>query len=427
MSGFTRVPSDGRERLAARQSTMRSHNLALVMHHISQQGPTSRARIASALGLTKATVSALADELLRAALLVELAPEPGPGVGRRGQPLALNPQGPSGIGLEINVDHVTVCLMDLTGTVRHEDVLRADNRGRSPRRVLADSAPLVRRALELARGDGLDVMGLEVAVPGIVASDTGRLLRAPNLGWSDVGLGVLLREVLELPGLPVGVGNEADLAALGELWFGGGAEWGDFIHVTGEVGVGAGLVFGNRLFRGAHGYAGEFGHMTVQRRGPLCRCGARGCLEVFAGQEAILRAAGLAHVPGTRHGGPPGSVPALRMLVHQGEARALQAVEAAGEKLGVALSGLVNVLDPDTVVLGGLYAVLAPWLVRPLTRELEHRLVVEREMETLVRVSRLPGDAAARGAAGAVVRRLIAEPATSRGPQGPPRGGPTAD
>src|SRR4029453_5780923 len=161
-----------------------------------------------------------------------------------------------------------------------------DNRDQSPAKVLGRALRMTNNAIASAQAAGLTVAGLAVAVPGPVETDRGRLRLAPNLGWADVPVAEILAGRLAPPGPPVLGDNEAHLAALGELWFGGHDGLDDFVHVSGEIGVGAGIVIGGELFRGVRGFAGEVGHVTVEPDGPRCRCGARGCLEQLAGQEA---------------------------------------------------------------------------------------------------------------------------------------------
>ena len=397
--------------LPARQHGLRRHNLALVLQHIAADGPVSRARIAQATSLTKATVSSLVDDLVGGRLVTELGPEARGEIGRPGSALALNPAGFAGVGLEVNVDYLAVCVSDLLGGVRFIRTRPRDNRGQSPARVLARAARMARTAMEAAEAGGLTVAGLAVAVPGLVETERGLLRLAPNLDWHDVPVGEALAGRFPPRDPPVTVDNEANLAALGELWFGGHDGLGDFVHISGEVGVGGGIVVGGRLFRGARGFAGEVGHVTVEPEGPPCHCGARGCLEQVAGQEAILRAAGLTGAVGTSLGQPGGSVAELLARARDGEPETLRAIRAAGRALGLGVSAMVNVVDPGTVVLGGLYASLAPWLRGPLLEELDERAVTHSWSPVGVLASRLGPDAAVRGAAGAVVRGVLADPA----------------
>jgi predicted NBD/HSP70 family sugar kinase len=396
----------------ARQDALRQHNLALVLQHIAAGEPVSRARIAALTGLTKTTVSSLVDDLVSTRLVVELGPEARGEIGRPASALALDRSGYVGIGLEINVDYIAVCVANLVGEVRYLRTRPRDNRGQSPAKVLARALRMTRTAMQRAEAARYTVAGLAVAVPGPVETDRGLLRLAPNLGWEDVPVAEIVADRLSGPDLAVLVDNEANLAALGELWFGGHDGLVDFIHVSGEIGVGGGVVVGEELFRGVRGFAGEIGHVVVQPDGPRCRCGARGCLEQVAGQEAILRSAGLTGAVGTSLGQTRGSsVAELLARARAGDPDTLRAVETAGRALGIGLSATVNIVDPSTVVLGGLYAALEPWLSKPLLEELGERAITHRWSPVRVLASRLGPDAAVRGAAGAVVKRVLSEPA----------------
>jgi predicted NBD/HSP70 family sugar kinase len=397
--------------LPARQGGLRQHNLALVLQYIAAGEPVSRAGIAAVTGLTKTTVSSLVDDLVSAGLVTELGPEASGRIGRPPSALVLNRSGFVGVGLEINVDYIAVCVANLVGEVRTLRTRPRDNRDQSPAKVLGRAVRMTNNAIASARAAGLTVAGLAVAVPGPVETDRGLLRLAPNLGWVEVPVAEILAGRLAVPDLPVLVDNEANLAALGELWYGGHDDLDDFVHVSGEIGVGAGIVVGGQLFRGVRGFAGEVGHVTVQPDGPRCRCGARGCLEQLAGQEAILRAAGVAGEAGTTLGQPGGSVAELVARARAGEPETLRAVESAGRALGLALSATVNLVDPGTVVLGGLYAFLEPWLKEPLLAELSERAITQRWSPARVLASRLGPNAAVRGATGAVVKRVLADPA----------------
>jgi predicted NBD/HSP70 family sugar kinase len=403
----------------ARQQALRSHNLALVLQHIADNEPVTRARIAQATSLTKATVSSLVDDLVSARLVTELGPEARGEVGRPGSALALNRTGFVGVGLEINVDYVAVCVTDLVGRVRYLRTRPRDNRGQPPTRVLGRAARMARTAMQAAEAESLTVAGLAVAVPGLVETGQGLLHVAPNLEWVDVPVAQILKDRLAPRDPPVMVDNEANLAALGELWFGGHEHLTDFVHISGEIGVGGGIVVGGELFRGASGFAGEVGHVTVQPDGPRCRCGARGCLEQVAGQEALLRAAGLTGAAGTSIGQPRGSVAELVARARAGDPGTLAAIESAGRALGIGVAATVNVVDPSAVLLGGLYASLEPWLRKPLQEELQERVISQSWAPVRVLASSLGPDAAVRGAAGAVVREVLSNPTAALVAAGP--------
>ncbi len=365
-----------------RQSGVRAHNLALVLRTVANSAdPLSRAAVAGATGLTRATVSTLVDDLIAGALLSEVGPAPRNGAGRPAAGLRISPDGPAGLGLEINVDYRAACVVDLSGAVRHRLLEAGDQRPAGPAAALAGIARLAEQARELAERDGLTVAGAALAVPGLIAAG-GVVKVAPNLGWQDVTIGE------RLPGgLPLAVDNEANLAALGEL--AAGDPPGSFVYVSGEIGIGAGIVLDGTLYRGVRGWSGEIGHIPIDPGGPECRCGARGCLEQYAGQEAMLRAAGVPDVAGL----------------------AGADLTTAGTALGTALATVVNLLDVGTVVLGGIYAPLLPELRGPVQAEIGRRVLTSEWSPVTLRAASLGADAAMRGAAGAVLREVFDDPA----------------
>ncbi|MEH0936374.1 ROK family protein [Micromonospora psammae] len=395
---------------AVRQGSLRELNLAVVLRRIAAADPPpSRARIAADTGLTRATVSAVVDDLITGRLVTEADPAPRTGAGRPARVLLLARDGPAGLGLEINVDYLAAYVVDLAGDVRHHEVHRADLRPVSPADALARLVELAGRARAAAVREGLTLAGATLAVPGLV--DARGLVRlAPNLGWREVDVPALLAAhpaVTEpVPGIPpLVVENEANLAALGELHARPDGPR-SFLHVSGEVGIGAGIVLDGALFRGARGWSGEIGHIPVEPRGRPCRCGGRGCLETYAGQEAVLAAAGLAGAD------LPADTAARRLadLADAGDPPTLAALHAAGTALGVAVAGVVNLLDLDTVVLGGGYAPLARWLRPPVAAELTGRVLTAAWSPVTVRAAALGAASAAVGGAGSVVRRIITRP-----------------
>ncbi|MFJ6212987.1 ROK family protein [Streptomyces sp. NPDC092296] len=387
---------------------MRRQNLALVLREVAAAGPLSRADVAAASGLTRAAVSSLVEELIGSGLLAELGPAPSGRVGRPGTALTLNPQGPAGLGAEVGVEHLAACAVDLRGEVRAWRRVAADNRTRPAAETLADLAALLRTvAAEVA--PELHPAGLGLAVPGLVGVQAGLVQRAANLGWSGLPVIAVLRSQLravgapELAALPAEVDNEANLGGLAELWLGGhdGAE--DFVHISAEAGIGAALIVAGRLFRGARGFAGELGHVPVEPEGPPCPCGARGCLEQYAGERAVRRAAGTAAVGGDWVG-------LLTERAAAGDRAVLAALERAGTALGTAVAGAVNLIDPAAVILGGGYAELGEWLLPGMHRELAARVTVRPWSPEWLAVSSLGRRGPLLGAATGVVRAIVEDP-----------------
>ena len=388
-------------------TVVRRTNLGVVLRHIATAGPISRARVAADTGLNKSTVSSLVAELDELGLVREGA-DAGrvPAVGRPATPIVITGTTVA-LGLEIAVDGLTAGIEDLTGAVRFE-TRRTRMLGEDPPlKVLDDLAALAREAFARAQTDELRVVGVGVAVPGLVDVGLRTLLRAPNLGWTQIAIGAEMEARLGLPPGVVAVGNEANLAALAELWDGVARDLRSFIHVTGQVGVGAGIVIDGELYRGSRGFAGELGHMTVRPDGAPCACGARGCLETVAGLEAIRARAGMERPEAA------GEYETAELLAQRAAAQdqaAIAAIDEAAEALGIALASAINLLDLEALVLGGSFTPLCPWLVPRVRDALSTRVLASTWSEFDVRGSTLGVQAPVRGAAAIHLRAVLNRP-----------------
>lgn len=382
---------------------VRRSNLALVLGAIAEFPPgthPSRAQVAGATGLTKASVSSLVLDLLDVGIIREIGLNP-QGRGRPGVGLELSPSR-AVMGMEINVDYISAAVIDLAGTVLLREVQERDNRHSPDKPVLAALAVLAARVRSTAGEQGVEVLGGGLAVPGLVDPARARVLTAPNLGWVDVDLD--LNALLPEAALGVALFNEANAAALAELRHRpDGAS--NFLFVSGEVGVGGGIVIGSELFTGPGGHAGEVGHIVVDPDGGHCSCGGTGCLETVAGQDAIFAGAGLA----TDRGSRSAAMSALLQALEAGEPKAISAVERAGRCLGIALASTARVINIDSVVLGGHFAVLQPWLRTPLLHSLR-RYAPGKYASEQVTVSAVGEFGALLGAAGSVIRSLVEAP-----------------
>jgi predicted NBD/HSP70 family sugar kinase len=384
---------------------VRRHNLSLVLGELAERGPRSRATLALETGLNKSTVSSLVAELVELGLVRESGQERPGAVGRPAQNVELDPTAPFVLGLEVNVDYLAVWAADLSGIVLHRSFVASDNRER-PEPVLSRLELLAREALEQPFAEGRRPAAATLALPGIV-NDLGELAVAPNLHWEDVPVTEMLSESLG----PLTIENEANLGALAELTEGAGRGLRDFVYISGEVGIGAGIVIGGDLFRGARGFGGEIGHLTIDSYGPPCPCGSRGCLERLAGQEAILRLAGWdsrVRCPGSRPEWP-GAM--LAESARAGHARTLEALSQVGHTLGIAAAVAVNLLNPQALLLGGYFAPLTEWLRDPIENELHNRLLAGDGSGCAVLAAQLGGEAAVRGAVAMSRRQALDDPA----------------
>lgn len=393
----------------ASQQSMRRANLALALGAVARLGATSRAQVAEATGLTRAAAGSLVNELLEAGLLRERGAALHGRVGRPSTVVSLNDRGPAGLGLDVGVEHAGACVVDLRGEVRIHIRRPAGHRGQPPEKVARNLAEVAEAALAEADELGLSLVGAGVAVPGLIGTSE-TVVHAPNLGWHDVDLIGQLRQLLpeRLRALAVAVENEANLGALAELWRGYGSR--DFVHVSAEAGIGAAVVVDGQLLRGKRGFAGELGHMPVYPDGLPCACGSHGCLEQYAGEEAVLRACGL-----TGAAEDTDRVALLAGAARSGSAAVLRALDQAGRALGIALAGAVNLVDPESVVLAGAYAELADWLLPGMQAELGARVRIRPWQPDGLVVSELRREGPMIGAATAVVQRVIADPSALRG------------
>lgn len=383
----------------ARQASLREHNLSLVLRLVVEAPePVSRADVAAATGLTRATVSALVDRLVQAHLVDELEPVVGHRAGRPAVPLVPARGTVAALGMEINVDYLGVRAIDLAGRVLTERAETGDLRGRDPAAVLDRLAAIAGSVLARLSADGVTVAGTALALPGLVDQETGPLRYAPNLGWRDVDVVAVLATHPVLAAMPPHLANEATLAARAEAHARRAAGPTSFVYVSGEIGIGGAIVIDGRIFQGRRGWSGEIGHTVLGTAGSFAEGGT---LEQHAGQDQVLRAAGLDRAAG---------VEALVAAARAGRPAALRALEAAGAALGVGLANVVNVVDVDHVVLGSHYGVLAPWLGEPVLDQLRRRVITAPWSDLQVSAA-VGGDyPAMTGGALVVLERLLDDP-----------------
>ena len=393
---------------AVDQRSVRRHNLAVILRHLAANGPSSRAGLAAQTGLTKATVSSLVGQLIDRGMLSEQGSRTG-AVGRPARTIGLNPHGGAAVGLEIAVDYVAAWVTDLTGAVRFQRFVEQDNREREPAAVVAALAGLAEESLG-AWGRRRVPAAVTIALPGLVDPRSATMVAAPNLGWDDTPIGDLWRRASSWPEAPR-LDNEANLAALGEMLEGVAQGLDTFVYLSGEIGVGIGIVVDGQLYRGAEGFAGEFGHITIEPEGPPSTWGARGTLETLAGQRAIVRMLGLSE---RRDGDADWPAAIVAERLRAGDAAAIAAVDRVGRTIGIGVATLANILNPGAVVLGGYFRTLSEWLAGPIQEEVRDRFVAYRYSELRILFSSLGGEAAVRGAAALSLERLITEGGADR-------------
>jgi predicted NBD/HSP70 family sugar kinase len=357
---------------------VRATNLGVVLRYVRANAPCSRADIAASTGLNKATVSSLVTDLMDRRLVRETGLTEHR-IGRPATMLVLDGEPYAALGLEVSADHLTVVAVDLTGTEllswrRAFSGLARGGKPASPGKAVTAITALAGRAANRVASQGRRILGFTVGVPGLVDGD-GVVRLATSLGWRDVDLRDDIVRALREPDYEVVVDNDANLAALAEQRHGPYAGTANLVYLTGDVGIGAGIVVDGRPLRGGRGFAGEIGHVTVDPDGPRCACGRRGCLEAFAGIPAVIRRV----LPDAELDGPvtdfAPEVDRVLVRARQGDRATLEALSEVGRHLGYGVSVLANLVNPEVALLGGYFVPFAPWLLPAAEAELAARTV----------------------------------------------------
>ncbi len=379
------------------QEAVRRHNLGTLLGHVHLLGRVSRADLTALMGLNRSTIAGLVGELQGLGLAEQVRSEAvRNGAGRPSPDVVPAPDGAHVLAVDVRVDGLTVARVGLGGAVlsRATGPIPASRDPHAVADAILDMLRLVVRDVSPTSA----LVGVGMAVPGVVRRSDGLVRLAPNLGWVDVPFSRIMSE--RLGGIaPVGLGNDADLGALSEHLRGSGVDVADLVYLSGEVGVGAGIVVDGHQLAGAGGYAGEVGHLTLDPNGRECHCGNRGCWETQVGAHAIAEAIGC----------PLDRVASLGELL-DGLQEVDDRLRDVGRQLGRGIANVVNLLNPQVVVVGGYMRSLYPLVRREVDAALhEAALVAPRE---LVRVE-LPGlgaDAVLVGAAETAFERLLADP-----------------
>lgn len=399
-------------------AAMRSANLSLLLRHLHTRGGRSRATLSQETGLSKAAVTSLVSDLAERGLVQEGQVERRGTVGRPGTEVRIAPRHVAGVGIELNVDYLAVCLRDLAGQARFTssvpmpytlDASVVDGRRYPPDLVLDRVAEQLREALEVASLEGLWVAGITIASPGPIDYDGAAVRFASNLGWTGVPLGDELAARLGPQHPVLGLENDAKLSALAEVPRLARRGIRDLVYLTGDMGVGAGIIVEGRLVRGWSGFSGEVGHIGLDPAGERCRCGRRGCWETMVGFDTVL--AVLDEDDPARSGRLPmmERLERIRVLLEADDPRLHSRFTTLVDDLVRGIGVLVDVLNPQAIVLGGYFGYFADQLVGPVQSALDARLLAS-DGRVEVSGSELGLEAAAAGGAAVALERVLADP-----------------
>jgi predicted NBD/HSP70 family sugar kinase len=339
------LPGVGREVKPLRQQ---------VFEHVRAAGRAARADVTRALGISGGSVTTLTSDLIGEGFLREVeGPAPG-GQGGRGRPpvaLEVVPEAGRVVGIKLSDERHSAVLTDFAGNHLADATLPTPPIRKTLDQVLDETGQLIDALLAAAGRDLADVTAVGIGLSGLVDHETGVVPWSPLLTATDVPL----KSAVEARfGVPVHVDNDSNVLTLAELWFGAGRAMSDFAVVTIEHGVGMGMVLGNRLFRGTRGMGLELGHTKVQLDGALCRCGQRGCLEAYLADYALAREASTALGRNPRNmQSPQAMLETLFGEAKAGNQAALSIFRRAGRYLSVGLSNVIQLFDPELIILSG--------------------------------------------------------------------------
>ncbi len=393
----------------ANRDLMRAINRFSILHAIRDIGPISRVDISRTTGLSQAAVTSITAELLAAGMLLEQNNGKSVG-GRRPVPLTLNPQGAYTVGVHLSVDQVCVVLMDLQAMIinSHTAPLESDNLGLES--VIENVIQAVFACLWDADFSKKQISGIGVAIPGLIDSRTGFVHYIPNYQWQNVNFAELLREQM---GIPTYVENSANALVIFEQWFGIGRGVDNFILITTENGIGMGMVVNGQIFRGFRGVAGEFGHTIVEENGPLCRCGEHGCLEAICGNNAIIRDATEAAIQGKWQPEQIESITIGEILAaaRQGNSTLQDIYCRVGRTLGIGISNLQKLFDPEKIIISGKGVLAEELLFGPMSEALHKDISFDSNARTRLFSQEWKSTNYARGAGALVLQEVYESPA----------------
>ena len=392
----------------ADQNTVRQHNASLVLNQLRLNASLSRADLAKRIGLNRSTVSSIVAQLLEEKLIVETQFRTDK-IGRPGLLLELNAQGGGAVGVEIGPAFVHVILTDFTANVLwRRRILIGEGEVQDTYIHIAEE--MIRQALTVAEDMDLRVFGVGLALPGMVDARQGELRFAPNLRWRDVPFGSRWSGRFSMP---VFVENNANAGAIGEYYFGAARDVADFVYLVGDVGIGGGIMVDGELLRGRGGFAGEIGHMTIVPDGDLCSCGKRGCWETVVGPRAVIadyqQRAGAMN-PSVRLDVDNIGFAELADAAGMDDLAASAALQEAARYLGIGIANLVNIFNPQLIILGGVLGQVSELLVPRIRGIVKENSLFPMRAALSIVPSQHGADDCVMGAVALVLDNVLREP-----------------
>lgn len=395
------------------RALIKKMNQQLVLRLIQSKGPIARRDIARTSGLSAASITGIAGELIDLGLVREAGEiQSEERAGRRAIKLRLNPKAGYVVGVSLAKHIYTCVLTDLDATILHSEIHdlplhKETDAPYQPESIVASIVNTIEHMLSQTNINSKKLMGIGIGINGIVNYQTGVSTMAPHYGWRNIALA---QPIASHFNIPVHLENDARTLTIAEQLFGEGQDVDNFVAIALGYGIGAGVVANGQIYRGGHGGAGEFGHIVLQQDGPLCACGKRGCLEALASVPAIMRQIEEAIASGESSslaGIRPLTLEAISSAAKQEDALAIRIISEAGRWLGIGMSMLVNILNPELFILTGEAVSLGTHYLKPM--EAVMREYAFDGLTNSVRVVTVPGGSEvwAKGVASFVINSLF--------------------
>ncbi|MDP9810907.1 putative NBD/HSP70 family sugar kinase [Rhizobium tibeticum] len=351
-------------------STSRAMNRRLILNLLRNRGPVSRAELALITGLSPAAVTFVVTELIEDRLLVEREAVTSSN-GRRPIPVDINYEAHLALGFKLNRSRIDCVLTDLaTIPLATMETAVVDTSPEGMIEAIKDAIP---RLLAEAGREERDIMGIGVSIPGEVDPTKGVCLQSPRFGWYDLPFAELLAERVRVP---VWIDDDVNAFAIAQKLFGAGRNHRNFAALAIGAGIGCSLVLNGEIYHGSNGAAGKLGHITTIPQGDLCECGRRGCLMAHAAEPYMIAEWG-------RKRGKPATRTDFVAAAEAGEETAVAILQKAGSRIGRHLADLVNLFDPEIIVVGGEAVQFGEALLGPLKRSMNEFLFFSRpELQT---------------------------------------------
>ena len=380
------------------QHVVKKENKTLVLEIIKEESPISRADIAKTTGLNKGTVSSLVSELIDEELISETGPGESSG-GRRPVMLLFNQLAGYSIGLDIGVNYLLGILTDLNGNIIKETKI---NFVEKPfKEIFNYLLSVIDELITSTPRSPYGVIGIGIGVPGMVNTDQ-EILYAPNLQWEHIDLKSAIEAKYDIP---VIIENEANAGAYGEKAFGTNRNLNDLIYISVGIGIGVGLILNGNLYKGNNGLSGELGHMTIEVNGLKCRCGNKGCWELYASEQALLKRAKHLTIPSPKS--KELTLDELNALAESGQTDVIKLFSEIGDNLGIGINNIINTFNPKQIIIGNRINSSKKWIKSSLENRINNYSIKYNRENLNVDFSQLTTHSTALGVVAFTIEKFL--------------------